>query len=92
MQTKIKGYLKELGYECHKDYCGVTILLKVYNDKIILWNEGKLPEGYTVETLLGDHSSKPRNRNIANVFYKAGFIESWGRGISKIFDGIKEFS
>ena len=73
----------------HKDYTGVTIQLKVYNDKIILWNEGKLPEGYTVETLLGDHSSKPRNRNIANAFYKAGFIESWGRGISKIFDGIK---
>jgi len=73
----------------HKDYTGVTIQLKVYNDKITLWNEGKLPEGYTVETLLGDHSSKPRNRNIANVFYKAGFIESWGRGISKIFDGIK---
>ena len=39
--------------------------------------------------MLGDHSSKPRNRNIANAFYKAGFIESWGRGISKIFDGIK---
>lgn len=24
------------------------------------------------------------NQNIANAFYKAGFIESWGRGIDKI--------
>ena len=30
------------------------------------------------------HSSYPRNHNIANVFYKAGFVESWGRGFKKI--------
>ncbi|MDR1973153.1 MAG: hypothetical protein LBQ31_00575 [Bacteroidales bacterium] len=71
----------------HKDYTGVFIQMKVYNDKIILWNEGVLVDDYTVETLLGDHSSCPRNRNIANVFYKAGFIEAWGRGIGKIRNG-----
>ena len=31
-----------------------------------------------------EHSSYPRNPNIANVFYKAGFVESWGRGFKKI--------
>ena len=31
-----------------------------------------------------EHSSYPRNHNIANVFYKAGFVESWGRGFKKI--------
>ena len=31
-----------------------------------------------------NHSSFPRNHNIANVFYKAGFVESWGRGFKKI--------
>lgn len=30
------------------------------------------------------HASKPYNPNIANVFYLAGFIESWGRGIEII--------
>ena len=30
------------------------------------------------------HSSFPRNHNIANVFYKAGFVETWGRGFKKI--------
>ena len=30
------------------------------------------------------HASSPYNPNIAHVFYLAGFIESWGRGIEKI--------
>lgn len=39
---------------------------------------------------MGPHTSKPRNVNIASVFYKAGFIESWGRGILKIQKGFEE--
>lgn len=30
------------------------------------------------------HRSLPHNPNIANTFFRAGFIESWGRGIEKI--------
>ena len=73
----------------HKDYTGVQIQMKVFNDHIWLWNDGNLPENYTVETLLHKHTSKPRNLNIANAFYKAGFIESWGRGIGIIQAGFK---
>ena len=74
----------------HKDYTGAHIQLKVYDDRIVLWNEGNLPDGYTVKTLMGVHSSRPRNKNIASVFYRAGFIESWGRGIDKIRDALAE--
>ena len=74
----------------HKDYTGVQIQMKVFNDHIWLWNDGNLPENYTVETLLRKHTSKPRNLNIANAFYKAGFIESWGRGIGIIQTGFKK--
>lgn len=74
----------------HKDYMGPAIQMKVWNDRIELWNDGPLLEGYTIETLLGDHSSKQRNKNIANVFYMAGFIETWGRGIDKIRNGLRE--
>ena len=35
------------------------------------------------------HSSKPRNRNIANTMFKAGFIDTWGRGYMKIRDGFE---
>lgn len=72
---------------CHKAYTGVQIQMKVYNDKIWLWNEGSLPFDYTSESLLRPHSSKPRNKNIAYAFYLAGFIESWGRGIDIIRNG-----
>ena len=36
------------------------------------------------------HDSKPYNPDIANVFYRAGYIEHWGRGIQKICDACKE--
>ena len=74
----------------HKQYEGIPIQMKVYRDSIWLWNNGNLPEGYTVKTLYGRHSSQPRNKNIAEVFYRAGFIESWGRGIEKIRSGFEE--
>lgn len=73
----------------HKDYSGAAIQMKVYADKILLWNEGNLPEGFTMDDLLGEHTSRPRNKNIANAFYRAGFIESWGRGIQKIKAGFE---
>lgn len=84
--------LRELLYNAivHKQYPGYPILMHVYTDHIELWNEGQLPVGYTIETLLAKHSSKPRNMNIANVFNKAGFIEAWGRGISKVMDGFRK--
>lgn len=68
----------------HKEYPGYSTQMRVYDDRIWLWNSGGLPEGITFEQFLGAHSSCPRNRLIARAFYLAGFIESWGRGINKI--------
>ena len=44
---------------------------------------------WTVESVLVKHSLRPFNPNMANVFYLAGFIESWGRGIEKICEACK---
>lgn len=69
----------------HKDYSGgVPIQISVYKDKIMIWNEGQLPENWTIETLLDKHSSKPFNPDVANALFRSGYIESWGRGISKM--------
>ena len=73
----------------HKDYTGSPVQLSVYNDKLILWNEGRLPDGFTIQTLMEKHPSRPYNKTIAELFFKAGFIEAWGRGISKIINGFK---
>ena len=68
----------------HKDYTGTFIQMRVWDDRVELWNIGTLPEGFTVETLMAEHDSRPRNMLIAKVFYLAGFIEAWGRGYEKI--------
>lgn len=75
----------------HKDYSGgVPIQISVYNDKIMFWNDGQLPENWTVENLIKKHPSKPFNPDIANAFFRSGYIESWGRGTIKIIEKCKE--
>ena len=86
--------LREILYNAiiHKDYTGVHIQMRVWNDHVEVWNDGELPIGFTPETLLKLHSSHPRNRNIANAFFKAGFIDAWGRGYKKIREGFEAAS
>ena len=75
----------------HKDYSsGVPIQISVYEDKIIFWNNGQLPENWTVGRLFEKHASMP-NPLIANAFFRAGLIEAWGRGIYKIISECKTF-
>ena len=83
--------LREILYNAiaHKDYMGAPIQMRVWDDRVEVWNEGGLPEGYTPATLLAQHSSRPRNKNIANAFFKAGFIDAWGRGYKKILEGFE---
>ena len=76
----------------HKDYSGaVPIQISVYKDKLMIWNEGQLPENWTIETLLDKHPSKPFNPDIANALFRSGYIESWGRGISKMTEQCLDF-
>lgn len=81
--------LREILYNaiCHKDYFGPQIQMRVWDHHVEIWNDGELPEKITPENIEDVHASYPRNKNIAFVFYKAGFIESWGRGWKKICDG-----
>lgn len=76
---------------CHKQYESCTpIQISVYDDRLYIANCGKLPENWTVDNLMSKHASKPYNPSIANVYYLAGFIESWGRGIEKICQACDE--
>ncbi|KPA11194.1 transcriptional regulator [Candidatus Magnetomorum sp. HK-1] len=75
----------------HKDYaCSSPVQISVYNNKILFWNPGVLPEGWTVETLTQKHASQPFNPDIANVFFRSGMIEAWGRGVEKVFDSCRK--
>ena len=70
----------------HKDYASAPpIQISVYKDKIMIWNYGKLPEDWTMEKLTtSKHPSMPYNPDIANAFFRIGYIEAWGRGFSKM--------
>lgn len=76
----------------HKDYStGNPIQISVYEDKIIFWNAGVLPENWTVERLREKHPSVPFNPAIARTFFRSGLIEAWGRGTLKIIDECRSF-
>ena len=86
------GALREavLNAIVHKDYSsGIPIQISVYDNKLIIWNEGELPENWTVAKLKVKHPSRPYNPDIANAFFRSGLIESWGRGTIKIFNEAK---
>lgn len=74
----------------HRNYMGAPIQIRVYDDKISIWNEGTLPDGLTLEALKRSHSSRPRNPIIADVCFKGGYIDAWGRGTIKIIDTCKQ--
>ena len=69
---------------------GVPIQIRIEDEAIIISNSCILPEGWTIDTLMETHDSRPYNPDIANVFYRAGYIELWGRGIQKICDACRE--
>jgi len=44
----------------HKDYASSTpVQVSVYEDRLMIWNSGQLPDEWGVEDLLRKHPSKP---------------------------------
>ena len=74
----------------HRTYMGATVQMRVFDNRLTIWNEGPLPSGLSVEKLKEEHSSLPRNPLIAEACFKAGYIDAWGRGIMKIMNSCKE--
>ena len=76
----------------HQDFSvGVPVQISVYKDKLYISNDCVFPANWTADTLMQKHRSLPHNPDIANTFFRAGFIESWGRGIEKICNLCKEY-
>ena len=76
----------------HQDFSvGVPVQISVYKDKLYISNDCVFPASWTADTLMQKHRSLPHNPDIANTFFRAGFIESWGRGIEKICNLCKKY-
>lgn len=74
----------------HRNYMGAQTQIRLYDNHISVWNDGGLPEGITEEDLKKVHRSKPRNPLMADVCFKGGYIDSWGRGTIKIIESCRE--
>ena len=71
---------------CHRDYTigGGSVAVAIYDDRLEVTSSGTLHFGLTAEQLFLPHESLPWNPLIANVFYRRGIIEQWGRGTIKM--------
>ncbi|MEI7938421.1 MAG: ATP-binding protein [Verrucomicrobiota bacterium] len=77
---------------CHRDYSiyGGAINVAIFDDRVEIWSDGKLPFGIRPGDLKRKHASKPRNLFITDVFFRRGLIEQWGRGTQKIVELCKK--
>ena len=60
------------------------IRVLMFDDRIEIVSPGGLPSGITETEYLSGRISVLRNRNLANVFYRLGFVEIFGTGITRI--------
>ncbi len=71
---------------CHRDYSvgGGSVSVGIYDNRLEITSSGELHFGLTPEALFELHESQPWNPLIADVLYRRGIIEQWGRGTQKM--------
>ena len=92
--TKIEKYpypieaIREAVYNAliHNNYhSGIPIQIKVYKDRIYIWNDVNYFYCWPIDEIPGRYQSMQSNPSIANVFKCCGLVEAKGRGIEKIY-------
>ncbi len=70
---------------CHRDYqSSGSVQVSIFSNSLEIMNPGLLPSTLTIESLKRRHSSKPRNRLIAETLFKIKYIEKFGSGTTKM--------
>lgn len=69
---------------------GQVCTVAIFDDRVEFMNPGTFPGGSQAEDFLKRPQSKPLNKDIADVFYKSGEMEAWGRGIVNIVGECKK--
>jgi ATP-dependent DNA helicase RecG len=76
---------------CHRNYEDTgNVQIRIFDNRLEIWNPGTLPESITLESLKKEHRSIPRNELIARCFYLIKYIEQWGTGTNRIISLCKE--
>ena len=70
----------------HRDYtvAGGAVSLAIFDNRVEVWSAGEFPRGITPALLKRRHLSVQRNPIIADMFYRTGLIEKWGRGTNRV--------
>ncbi len=74
---------------CHRAWNAdnMTPSLAIYDDRMVFQNPGTFPIGTGWQDFAQNQiGSLPPNPTIANVFYRRGTMEAWGRGIKLIME------
>lgn len=76
----------------HRNYKSTgKVQVRIFDDRLEIWNPGKLPPELTVEKLKGTHDSIPPNPLIARAFFWIKYAEEVGTGTNKIVQWCKEW-
>lgn len=76
---------------CHREYDALSnTQVRLYDDRLEIWNPGSLLMPLTPEQLLKEHPSLLRNPQLAHCLFYAGFIERWGGGTIRIAELTKD--
>jgi ATP-dependent DNA helicase RecG len=76
---------------CHRNYEDTgNVQVRIFDNRLEIWNPGSLPGNMTIEMLRGDHQSRPRNELIARCFYLIKYIEQWGTGTNRMIKLCRE--
>lgn len=75
----------------HRDYNFTgSILISLFDDHFEITSLGGLVKGLSIEDLYNG-VSESRNPNLANIFYRLKYVESFGTGIERIIESYKEY-
>jgi hypothetical protein len=65
----------------HRNYhSNASVEVRLFSDRLEIWNPGRLPSGLTIDSLREDHPSVPNNPLLAESLYLARYIEKVGSG------------
>lgn len=71
----------------HRDYhSNASVEIRLFTDRLEVWNPGRLPGTLTLDDLRNDHPSVPNNPLIAESLYLTRYIEKAGSGTQRMIE------
>lgn len=75
----------------HRDYySNASVEVRLFADRLEVWNPGALPGTLTLESLRHDHASVPNNPLLAESLYLTRYIERVGSGTQAMIELCRE--